>query len=281
MTSWRDVLKIHPAAELFPMMSPEELKTLAEDIKANGLRHPVVFQSGVTDVLLDGRNRLDAMESVGMAILNEDGRCIDPLGWDETDVDPYTYVISANIHRRHLTPAQKGDLTEKLLKTKPERSDRETARIAKVDHKTVGARRAKLEATGEIPQLPARTGADGKARKPSSKTQRRRKQAIAREPDPGVKIAAPTEPPQNEASPPPATVADPSASQPQSPAPPPASPPPREQFEAERDAKVAGIVLQIQRLASSERLLLWNRCAELWHKEMRVDIAAVEGAPSP
>ncbi len=42
MTSWRDVLRIHPAADLFPMMSPEELRGLGEDIKANGLRVPVV-----------------------------------------------------------------------------------------------------------------------------------------------------------------------------------------------------------------------------------------------
>ena len=29
MTSWRDVLPIHPAAELFPLMSPEDIqKTL-------------------------------------------------------------------------------------------------------------------------------------------------------------------------------------------------------------------------------------------------------------
>jgi hypothetical protein len=35
--SWRDQIKLHPAADLFPMMSPDELKTLGEDIKANGL----------------------------------------------------------------------------------------------------------------------------------------------------------------------------------------------------------------------------------------------------
>ena len=29
--SWRDVINVHPAADLFPMMSPDELKTLGED----------------------------------------------------------------------------------------------------------------------------------------------------------------------------------------------------------------------------------------------------------
>jgi hypothetical protein len=37
MPSWRDVLKIHPACELFPLMSQAELKELGEDIKKNGL----------------------------------------------------------------------------------------------------------------------------------------------------------------------------------------------------------------------------------------------------
>ena len=56
------------------------------------------------------------------------------------------------------------DLIAELLKANPERSDRAIAEIAKVDHKTVAAKRKTLEATGEIPQLGKRTSADGKAR---------------------------------------------------------------------------------------------------------------------
>jgi hypothetical protein len=39
--SWRDVLPIHPAAELFPLISPDELRPIGEDIKAHGLRWPI------------------------------------------------------------------------------------------------------------------------------------------------------------------------------------------------------------------------------------------------
>src|SRR5262249_42861997 len=60
---WRDRPKIPPAAELFPLMSEPELRELGEDIKANGLRTPIVVYK---DKLLDGRNRLDAMELVGV-----------------------------------------------------------------------------------------------------------------------------------------------------------------------------------------------------------------------
>src|SRR5262249_11773245 len=37
MKTWRDVYKVHPAADLFPMQPEDELRKLGEDIKANGL----------------------------------------------------------------------------------------------------------------------------------------------------------------------------------------------------------------------------------------------------
>src|SRR6266516_435129 len=57
--TWRDFLPIHPAANLFPTMSESELRELGEDIKKSGLLAPVILCRGE---LLDGRNRLDAME---------------------------------------------------------------------------------------------------------------------------------------------------------------------------------------------------------------------------
>ena len=39
--SWRDQYKVHPAADVFPMMSDEELEALGDDIKKNGLRQPI------------------------------------------------------------------------------------------------------------------------------------------------------------------------------------------------------------------------------------------------
>ena len=35
-------------------------------------------------------------------------------------IDPYAYVMSANLHRRHLTPEQRRELVAKLLKASPE-----------------------------------------------------------------------------------------------------------------------------------------------------------------
>ena len=75
-TNWRDILPVHPAADLFPLMSESELRELGEDIKANGLRASIVLYEGK---LLDGRNRLDAMELVGVEYSFLGGT--DPTKW--------------------------------------------------------------------------------------------------------------------------------------------------------------------------------------------------------
>ena len=62
-------------------------------------------------------------------------------------------------------PEQRCDLVTKLLKAAPEKSNRETAKLAKVDDRTVAKIRRKLETTAEIPQLTKTVGADGKARR--------------------------------------------------------------------------------------------------------------------
>ena len=78
--------------------------------------------------------------------------------------DAYAYVISANIHRRHLTAEDKRKLIADVLKAKPELSDRQIAEQVKDDHKKVGRVRKKMEATGSLPQLEKTRGKDGKER---------------------------------------------------------------------------------------------------------------------
>ena len=201
--TWRDHLKVHPAADLFPMMSDQELDELGADIKKNGMLQQVVLWSpgypgdGIKDrpvYLLDGRNRLDACERVGIKTGGEsklDGRwqLSTPQRHDfekaeslaflvgskrrpkkqiSESVDPYLYVISANIHRRHLTVEQKRNLIAELLKRDPTTSDREVARTTKTDHKTVATIRRKAEAGGEIPHQDTRTDKRGR-KQPSHK----------------------------------------------------------------------------------------------------------------
>jgi protein gp37 len=165
---WRDVLPIHPAAELFPLMPPDGLKALATDIEAHGLqRHVTVQYLDGECVLLDGRNRLDALALLGREINLSSILIFEGVA---EDVDPYAYVISANLHRRHLTADQKRDLIAKLLKATPEKSDRQIAEQIKSNRTTVGQIRKKLEKSGDVSIVDTRIDARGREQ-PASKQQ--------------------------------------------------------------------------------------------------------------
>lgn len=64
---------------------------------------------------------------------------------------------------RHLTPEQKRELIEKVLRADPTKSDRQIARAVKVDNKTVGAVRKRAEAREEIPHVSKRTDTKGRS----------------------------------------------------------------------------------------------------------------------
>jgi len=148
----------HPFSKLFPPISDEDFGKLAADIKLNGLHQHIVRYQGK---ILDGNNRYRACELVKIA-----PKFADFAG---DDAAARNYVISANIHRRHLSPDQRRDIIATLLKADPSQSNRQVAEQAKVSHVTVGAVRNELETTGQIDQLDKTTGADGKTRKGKGK----------------------------------------------------------------------------------------------------------------
>jgi hypothetical protein len=166
---WRDVLSVHPAAELFPLMPETELRELGEDIKRRGLlEQPVFYRDPELGVcVLDGRNRLDACELIGRSVLDANNHLAHHWHIREAtrSFDPVAFVCSKNLHRRHLTSEQKRDLIAKVLKATPATSNRQIAKRVKADDKTVAKVRAELESTAEIPQLKATIGKDGKTRK--------------------------------------------------------------------------------------------------------------------
>jgi DNA-binding Lrp family transcriptional regulator len=177
VTGWRDHIKVHPAADLFPMMSDDELRALGEDIKKRGLTVHLCFWSPSQDrwekgesYLLDGRNRLEAMERAGIEIPFADGlkgvikRIFLGDAPDGRYADPYAFVISANIHRRHLTAEKKLKLVDDVLRLVPTRSDRQIAKETKTSPTTVGKRRRKLEKQGLLSTVDTRTDARGSQR---------------------------------------------------------------------------------------------------------------------
>jgi hypothetical protein len=121
----------------------------------------------VGEKILDGRNRYRACIAAGFR----------PVFEHLPFVDPVVYVISANIHRRHLTPENKRDLIALLLKEKPEASDRSIAKTVKVSPTTVGAVRAKIEAKGDVSKLDTRTDTKGR-KQPARRTRGERARAL-------------------------------------------------------------------------------------------------------
>jgi hypothetical protein len=165
--SWRDALKVHPAADVFDPLRPDELKELADDIDKHGLREPVTLYDDpkIGLCLLDGRNRADALELIGKGIGDDDDECLTELvGEDDPNFDPYAYVVSKNIKRRHLSAEDRQRLLIALIARTPEKSNRQLGEDIGVDHKTIGLARAKGEQLGSIPQLEMTTGKDGKER---------------------------------------------------------------------------------------------------------------------
>lgn len=111
-------VEVHPAANIFPMMSDVELKALAEDIKLHGQRDWCVRYKGK---LVDGRNRWKACELIGIEpdVCDRD---------DEDTFDPVAYVLSTNLHRRHLSTAQRAMAAAEVKKLlEPEAKERKRA----------------------------------------------------------------------------------------------------------------------------------------------------------
>src|SRR5262245_44342023 len=97
-------MEVHPAAQIFPMLPEAELSALSEDIKQNGLIHPIVLDA--EGLLLDGRNRLAACELAK----------VEPKTVTYRGLDPLHYVVSANLARRHLNETQRAMIASRLAK---------------------------------------------------------------------------------------------------------------------------------------------------------------------
>lgn len=101
-------VKVHPAAELFPMMGEDEYQQLKADIKENGQNNAVTYWG---NMLLDGRNRMRACRELNIEPIDEE---LD----EELVPDPYAWVVSQNLHRRHLTDQQRSVVAQKLATMK-------------------------------------------------------------------------------------------------------------------------------------------------------------------
>jgi hypothetical protein len=168
-------------------MSADRLRELGKDIVENGLNLPIelwrAHPKGEAE-LLDGRNRLDAIEVVtgkpleigGPSLMAGDFLATDKvIELDGRCVDPYARVVSLNILRRDLKAEDRQNALINLIARTPEKSDRQFGEEVGVDHKTIARARAKGEDVGRIPHVKTRTDTKGReqpSRKPSGRERR-------------------------------------------------------------------------------------------------------------
>ena len=94
-------MKFHQLSGLFPLMDDREFEGLVEDIRTNGLREPIWLYDGQ---ILDGRNRWRACEAIGVV----------PQTREYAGTDPVGFVVSLNLHRRHLSESQRALVAAKI-----------------------------------------------------------------------------------------------------------------------------------------------------------------------
>ena len=97
-------MKWHIYSELFPMLDDGDLQKLADDIAANGQHEPVIVDE--KGLILDGRNRSAACTLAGITPTTR--------VFKGDDAEKLAYVLSLNLHRRHLDTAQRAMVADKL-----------------------------------------------------------------------------------------------------------------------------------------------------------------------
>ncbi len=92
----------HPVADIFPMMKGKPFEELCADIAVNGLREEIWRHEGK---IIDGRNRYQACLNVGVAPRYRE--------WEDNG-DLVAFVLSLNLHRRHLSESQRAMVASKV-----------------------------------------------------------------------------------------------------------------------------------------------------------------------
>jgi len=129
-------LQFHSLANIFPLIEGEEFDAFVETFRKQGLLQQIVLHQGM---ILEGRNRYRAGQKLGQKFSAKDFVELAP------EKNPYEFVIAANVQRRHLTTDQKRGLALRLIRERPNDSDRKIALLLGMSNKTISTYRKELE----------------------------------------------------------------------------------------------------------------------------------------
>jgi ParB-like chromosome segregation protein Spo0J len=138
-------------AKLIPPLPPEDFRALRESISELGLLTPLVINP--QGVLLDGHHRLKALQELGRKLGARDF----VVRSFENELKERQFILTANLHRRHLTPFQRAELALPLLQIERElarqrqlkgtlaSNEAEVGKAAEIIGSKIGLSRATLE----------------------------------------------------------------------------------------------------------------------------------------
>lgn len=109
-------LQPHPLADLFPPLAESDLAALTADIRERGLLEPIWLYEGK---ILDGRNRIQACEALGIACPTREYPGDDPLA----------FALSLNLVRRHLSESQRAMIAAKIANMRQGRPGEKAANL--------------------------------------------------------------------------------------------------------------------------------------------------------
>ncbi|MBB2999672.1 hypothetical protein FHX57_002003 [Paraburkholderia tropica] len=132
-------LELHPLCSLFPRLEGDAFEKLKEDIRVNGQCAGIILYEGK---ILDGGNRYRACLELGIEPWTVEA--------DFDDVSPLGFVLSMNLHRRHLSPGQQAAIVaagQDWTKASQQGGDRKSDQSATLHFDTAEKRAAESGAS--------------------------------------------------------------------------------------------------------------------------------------
>jgi len=131
-------MEYHEVASLFPLMDGEDYENLKNDIRKNGLQEAVYLHEGR---IIDGRNRERACRELGIPLKTREWSGKGSL---------VAFVVSMNLHRRHLSSGQRAMIGEAML---PMLEDEAKDRMSQGGKRSGRTRRGENEGMAKMPYL--------------------------------------------------------------------------------------------------------------------------------